>query len=164
MAFVTIPSTIIESGDPVTQELFNTYIKNDLDDHETRLVSLEGGSAVAYVPFYWTVKGYLTTLTDCGFIRVPFDITLLAARLLTQVAGSGSSTEVDIEYKRGAGAWTSVFSTKPSVSSTSDYTLSVNAVLSTTAILSGDLLRMNITAVQSGDPKGLLTVLEFEKT
>ena len=164
MAYVTIPNALVSSGKPVTQELWKSYVKNDLDDHETRLVSLEGGSAVAYMPIYWTVKGPLATKDDCGFVRIPFDITLLAARLMTETAGSGGATEIDLEYKRGAGAWTSVFSTKPSVSSTSDYQLSTNAVFSTTALLSGDLLRMNIDTIQTGSPYGILLVLEFEKS
>jgi hypothetical protein len=168
MPFTTIPTSIIESGDPVTQELFSTYIKADLDDLDSRVTSLEAGSAVAYMPIYWNVKGPLKAKTDCGFVRIPFDITLLAVRLITQTAGSGGTTTIDFQYKRGAGSWTTVCGTKPSVTSTSDYTISTNGTLSVTAILSGDLIRMNIDTVQTGatatPPKGLIGIIEFSKT
>lgn len=169
MAFITVPTSIIESGDPVTQELFDTYVKDNLDDHESRLVSLEGGSAVAYEPLYWNITGpYENSVplvwTD-GFIRLNFNITLLAGRLTIATAGSSGTTEIDFLYKRGAGAWTSVFSTKPSVGfAAGNMATSTNAIFSTTALLTGDFIRMHITTTQAGGPLGLLGFLEYEKT
>ena len=168
MAFVTIPTSILDSGDPVTTTLLSTYIKGDLDDLDSRMTALEGGIAIAYPPFFWNVKGPLHIKTDCGLIRLGFDVTLLAARLVTQTAGTGGTTTLDFQYKRGAGSWTTVLSTKPTVTSTSDYQVSTNGVLSVTSLLSGDLIRMNIDTVQTGGattpPKGLLGILEFNKT
>ena len=43
MAYVTIPSTSIEVGDALKKELFD-LIKDNLDDHETRIQTLSGGS------------------------------------------------------------------------------------------------------------------------
>jgi hypothetical protein len=169
MAFTTIPSTIIESGDPVTQELWGTYVKDNQDDHETRITSLEGGSAVFYWPRRYEIFG--PHVVGDGYVleRIPFNTTLLGCRLLVHNAGTSSSTTIDVEYKRGAGSWTTVFSVKPSVASTDgDYGLSTNGVLSTTALLSGDLLRINVDTVQSGSgndyPHGMTIFLEFEKT
>ena len=76
MAFVPITTTIIEAGDPVTQDLWNTTRLN-FDDHEARIVSLEGGSAVAYVPIFFISNGPyrgLAPLTQLDFWRVPFNI------------------------------------------------------------------------------------------
>lgn len=168
MAYITIPTSLIESGDPVTTTLWNTYVKGDLDDLDSRMTSLEGGIAIAYPPFFWNVKGPLKAKTDCGFIRLGFDVTLLAARLIIQTAGTSGTTTIDFQYRRGSGSWTTVLSTKPSTSSTSDYAISTNGVLSVTSLLSGDLIRMNIDTVQTGasatPPKGLLGILEFSKT
>jgi hypothetical protein len=114
---------------------------------------------------FWNVKGQLRTKTDCGIVRVPWDITLLAVRLVTQDGGTGGTTTIDFQYYR-SGTWTSVCGVKPSVTSTSNYVLSTNGTLSTTAILSGDLIRMNIDSIQTGGDscRGLLGILEFSKT
>jgi len=164
MAYLTIPTDIIESGDPVTSTLWSVYVRDNFEDHEARILSLEAGGAMTYVPFFFEVHGCLKTREEVGLIRINFAIKLLAARLLIKKAGTGGATTIDFQYKRGSGVWTSIFSTKPSVTATSDYAISNNAVLSTVNLLSGDLLRMNIDSVQSGDPKGLLGILEFEKT
>lgn len=167
MAFTTVPTSIIESGDPVTQELWDTYVKDNFDDHESRIVGLEGGSNIVYPPYFWNVTGPYSVavpLVNCGMVRLNFDLTVLAGRLLIKTAGSSGSTEIDILYKRGASAFTSIFSTKPSVTSASgDYAISTNAVISTTSLLAGDILRMDITTTQGGTPEGLLGILEYEK-
>ena len=164
MAFVSISGTVIEAGDPVTQDLW-TQTKDNLDDLNTRTTSLEGGSNVAYVHRYYQANGPLQTGTYIGgHERLPFNITVNAARLQVVTAGTSGSTEIDFKYKRGAGAWTSIFSTLPSVIfSDGDYTVS------TSSLLAGDLIRMDITAVQGGTdiddvPRGLLGFIEFEKT
>lgn len=167
MAFTTIPTSIIESGDPVKQELWDTYVKDNLDDHESRITGLEGGSNVVYGPHFWNVTGpYFAAvpLVNCGMIRLNFSLTVLAGRLLIKTAGSSGSTEIDILYKRGVSAFTSIFSTKPSVTSASgDYAISTNGILTVTSLLAGDILRMDITTTQGGTPEGLVGILEYEK-
>ncbi|RTL05226.1 hypothetical protein EKK58_08745 [Candidatus Dependentiae bacterium] len=171
MAYDPILNTEIEAGDPVTQDLW-TKAQENLDDHESRIISLEGGSSVAYHPFEWHVHGpyggwapFTNSDSGCGIIRLTFNITVLGGRVLIHQAGSSGSTEIDILYKRGGGAWTSIFSTKPSVAfGAGDYAASSNAVISTTALLAGDLIRMDITTAQGGTPFGLNGILEFEKT
>jgi hypothetical protein len=167
MAFTTIPATIIESGDPVIQELWDTYVKGNLDDHETRIVGLEGGSNVVYPPHFWNVTGpyfVAVPLVNCGMIRLNFNLSVLAGRLLIKTAGSSGSTEIDILYKRGASAFATIFSTKPSVTSASgDYAISTNGILTVTSLLAGDILRMDITTTQGGTPEGLVGILEYEK-
>lgn len=165
MAFLTIPSSIIVSGSPVTQDLFGT-VKDNFDDHETRILSLEGGGNVSYVPGHWNVQGeygQIDTLTGVGLIRIPFNITVLGGRVLVHTAGSSGDTEIDFLYKRGAGAWTSIFSTLPTVNfSAGDYSIG-SGVLDETDLQIGDLLRMDITATQGGNPIGLVGIFEFEK-
>lgn len=167
MAFTTIPTSIIQSGDPVIQELWDTYVKDNLDDHESRIVGLEGGSNVVYPPFFWNVSGQYETsvpLVNTGMIRLNFSLTVLAGRLLIKTAGTSGTTEIDFLYKRGASAFTSIFSTKPSVAfGAGDYAVSTNGILSVTSLLAGDILRMDITTTQSGAPNGLVGFLEFEK-
>jgi len=167
MAFDPLDILEIESGDAVTQDLWNTTRLN-FDDHETRITSLEGGSAVAYVPIFFEVNGPykgIAPLTQLGFWRVPFNITVLAGRVWILKAGSGGTTEIDFLFKRGVAAFTSIFSTKPALASGSgDLVVSSNGVLSTSALLAGDFVRMDLTAAQTGDPIGFQGILEFQKT
>lgn len=171
MAYTEVPTTLIESGDPVTTTLWNTYVRDNFINHESRITSLEGGSAVSYMPMYFEIDGPLAARDDVGLIRLPWDMTVLAGRLIIKEAGDSGTTSIDFEYKRGAGAWTTLFSVKPQTSSTTDYTLNTGT-LSVTSLLSGDLLRMNIDTVQSSNgtgasgsnwPRGLIGILEFEK-
>jgi hypothetical protein len=166
VAFLTIPASTIESGDPVTQELFGS-VKDNFDDHETRILSLEGGGNVSYVPGHWNVQGNYSVISpvdSLGVVRIPFNITVLGGRILILVAGGSGDTEIDFKYKRGAGAWTSIFSSLPTVNfSAGNYAIG-SGVLDETSLLIGDLLRMDITAAQGSNPYGLVGIFEFEKT
>jgi hypothetical protein len=97
--------------------------------------------------------------------RVTFNMILKGAKLLIKGAGSSGTTEVDVQKSEDSGAtWTSVFSTKPSVSaSAGSYAVSSNAVISggTMSISNGTLLRLNITGVQSGSPDGFILQLLY---
>jgi len=167
MAFDPIDILEIESGDAVTQDLWNT-VRLNFDDHESRITSLEGGSAVAYVPIFFPVEGPYAgqaPLDQLGFWRVPFNITVLAGRLWVLKAGSGGTTEIDLLFKRGAAAFTSIFSSKPGIIfSAGDLQVSSNGVLSTSSLLAGDFVRMDLTAAQTGNPSGFQGILEFSKT
>lgn len=168
MSYTTIPSSVIEAGDPVTQELFG-LVKSDLDDLNTRTTALEGGSNVAYEPYFWEVSGpyeQSVPLEAAGIIRLNFAITVLAGRVLIKKAGTGGTTEIDLLYKRGANPFVSIFTTKPSVAfGAGDYGISTNGVLNSPVdLLAGDIIRMDITTTQSGEPMGLLGILEYEKS
>lgn len=167
MSFTTMPTSIIESGDPVIQELWDTYVKDNLDDHETRIVGLEGGSNVVYPPHFWNVTGpyeQAVPLLNCGIIRLNFALTVLAGRLIIGYAGTSGSTEIDILYKRGANPFVSIFSTKPSVAfGAGDYAISTNGIVTDPNLVAGDILRMDITTTQAGGPRNLLGLLEYEK-
>ena len=172
MAFTVINSGEIESGDAVTEELFGK-VKDNFDDHESRIVGLEGGSAVFYPFWFWHGFGYYKNSSgftsderNLGLIVVPFNVDVLAARVMVHIAGSSGSTEIDIKYKRGAGAWTSIFSTRPSVAfGAGNFVRSSNAVVSVPNLLASDLLRAELVSVQGGTPgpKDLTIELNFEK-
>lgn len=164
MAFTALTNSEIESGDPVSQDLWNK-VQDNFDDHETRILSLEGGSSTAYMPLVWGAQSIYIPRDDIGIYRLPFGITVLAVRLLVITAGSGGSTQIDIKKKTGAGSWASIFSTLPSVSSASgNYAISTNAIISTTSLSAADLLRCDITTIQDGEPSGIQVYLEYEKS
>jgi hypothetical protein len=166
MSFTALNSSEIAASKPTKQELFQK-IKDNFDDHESRITTVEGATQsfrpLEYAVFgdYWRFGG---SQTEIMLDRMNLNITLTAARLLIKSAGTSGTTEVDVLYKRGVGAWTSIFSTKPSVVySAGNYAISTNAILSTTALLAGDLLRIDITSVQS-QTNGFILQLEYEKT
>ena len=163
MAYNPLLNAEIEAGDPVTQDLWDKA-QDNFDDHESRIVSLEGGSAVAYLPLVWGARSLYWVRDDIGIYRLPFGVNLLACRLLVVTAGSSGSTQIDIKKKTSAGAWTSVFSTLPSVPHTDgNFAISTNAVFSITTLAAADLVRCDITTVQGGSPNGIQVFLEFEK-
>lgn len=165
MAFSALNTSEIATGEPVKSEVM-TKVKENFDDHESRISTLEA-SVNSFPPISFVVKGMYSKFgsgqTDVLFDRLNFNITLLAARLVIDKAGTAGTTEVDIYYKRGVGAWTSIFSTKPSVAfGAGDKGISTNAVMSTTALLAGDLLRMDITSTQTLG-NGFTLFLEYER-
>jgi hypothetical protein len=96
--------------------------------------------------------------------RINFDINILSCRLLMGTAGSAGTLSADLQYKRGVGAWTSIFSTPPSIAYTEgDFAISTNQVLSVTQLLIGDLLRLNISSGQTAGTEFHM-LLEFERT
>ncbi len=167
MSFTAITTAQVDTGEPVSTTLGN-LIRTNSDDHETRIVSLEGGASVTYVPFYFFVDGLLNNngIEDeiVGFLRIPFNLTVVGARIVQGTAGSGGSTTCDFERRR-SGSWDSVLTALPSVASgAGNYGLASGTLDATkTALVSGDLLRMNLDAIQTGNPESILGIIEFTK-
>lgn len=166
MAYSTLNTTEIAAGQPTKQELFSK-VKGNEDDHETRITALEAVAFGSLLPIHWEVTGDYSEYgarTGLAHFRVSSNITLNGARLLVHTVGTSGTTEIDVMYKRGVSAFATIFSTKPSVVYTAgDYTASTNAVFSVTSLQAGDILRLDITGVQSGGSiSGLSVYLDFE--
>lgn len=165
MAYTALTTQEVATGEPTKTELF-TKVKSNFSDHEVRISDLEATlSGLDPIVF-----GLIGRYSDFGaqdnvlFYPVRFDMTLLAARLLILGAGVSGTTEIDVMFKRGAGSWTTIFTTRPSVAySAGDLALSSNAVLGVTSLLAGDLLRVDIKAVQAL-AKDAIVYLERERT
>lgn len=160
MAFVALTLAEIAAGEPNKQELW-TKLRDNQADFDSRIAGVEN---IQQLPIFFRLTGPLDFGALETFIdihRINFDMTILAGRLLTITAGGSGSNEIDILFKRGAGAWTSIFATKPVTAfGAGDLALNTGA-LSVTSLLTGDLLRMDITAVQA-DAKSVVGILEFE--
>lgn len=150
MAFETLTTAEITAGKPTAQELFRK-LKGSLDDHESRLLTVE--SAVNQLPpISFDVIGTLNSPTAMDGVlhyRANRALNLLAVRLFVVNAGSAGTLTIDVEYKRGAGAWTSVLDTVISASYTSGDLYVTSGVVAVSAIHSGDLLRLNVDSVQT---------------
>lgn len=149
MAFITISSSTITTGEPTTSTLF-TQIKDNEDDLNSRLSTVEGTSNV-YPPLFFTILGNGQVKDGLMFWRVPFDITVLGVRTqIMEVNGSVSGTfTIDVEKKTGAGAFGTILSSTISTSSGTLYTVN-SGTLSTTALVAGDIVRINQDSVMTG--------------
>lgn len=163
MSFVTLTLAQIAAGEPTAQELF-TKVKDNFDDHESRLNTTEA-AVNSFNPIRFGVTNYIYYLpaTQVDVERIPFDITLLAARILVMDAGSSGTIAIDLEYKRNTDPWTTIFSTLPTASYTSgNFFLSSDGVISVPNLLLGDLLRLNINSGQAGN-KQFAVLVDYER-
>ena len=161
MAFTTIATGLIATGEPTTNTLM-TVIKDDLDDINGRLSTVEGAANV-YTPMFFTVYGNGQVKDGLSIWRVPFNITILGARFYifeTQGTVAGSLT-IDIEKKVGAAAFVTVLSSVITTSSGTLNAMNSGTVLVNTA-LAGDFIRLNQDAVMTGC-LGYQVVFEYQK-
>lgn len=165
MAFITIPPSWIIPGEPVKNELWS-LTKDNLDDLNSRLSTTETAVNQAQsLPYF--ISGQLQLIgVKQGIFRhrLPTGWTLLSGRI-RQFTTSGSGTfEFDIQYKRGANPYASIFTVKPSVTvANGDNYSSVNGVLAESVLLAGDDIRFDITSTQVNSVEGAwLLALEYE--
>ena len=134
--------------------IFNTTT-NVLNYYQTgsgwRAISAGGAPIDFNVEGPYTVGG----ATQNGVVthRVTIAGTLSSATLMTKEAGTAGSLTVDIKRSTDAGAtWISIFQTLPTVAfSAGNYATNNGTLLSAGVTLSvGDLLRLDITSVQTG--------------
>lgn len=154
MSYSAITTTEIATGKPVANTTL-TKVKDNFIDHETRILDLENGGAVAYPPKEMSVRGYYGDpgiRTNWGKWFPNFDITITGVRLIIDTAGTSGSTEIDLKVNFGGGAYTSIFTTKPSVAfGAGNDAVSSNQVLDATKVDvdAGEIVRLDTTAVQT---------------
>ena len=146
-------------GDAVKKEIADTIIDNQAD-HETRIASLETsvGKVIVYVTDF--IQGALaSTITGTIFFRAASGFSLTAAVLsLYDTTGLSLTGSLQFDIQKSSSpdfsSSTSVFTTRPSLSSFTSYSESSNVVFKTDGtedILTGDFLRLDITAIPTGD-------------
>lgn len=152
---VTAPNV----GDAVKVEKVTGIISNQAD-HETRIAALEG-SAGKVVCFDTTLYNASTasSLTGIIFFRAPVDFSLTEAVVaIYDTTGLSLSGTLSIDVQTASSpdftSSTSVFTTKPSLTSFTSYTESSNKVFKTDGtedISAGDYLRLDIDSLPTGD-------------
>ncbi len=144
-----ITSAEIQVGKPNKAGLW-TRVKEWIEDLNSRLSAVEAGATSRpVIPF--DVIGVLKS----GFIqdgvlhyRLDIAVNLLGLRVLVITAGGSGTLTIDLEYKRGAGAWTSVLTGPVSVDYTAGNLAQEDGDLAVTSLQAGDILRLNIDSVQ----------------
>ena len=153
MAFTALTTTELATGQPVSTVTQNK-IRTNFDDHETRIEFLEAGNTTDFPCITMACLGnYYVYGTRAGVcqVAVNFSLNITGVRLYINGAGSSGTTSIDILKKSGAGAWTSVLTTQPSVAySAGNDSISTNGVINAAQqlVLAGDRLRLDLTGSQ----------------
>lgn len=149
MSFLTIVSSWITSGKPTKQELFQR-IKDDLDDHESRLSDVEAAT-VNTQPLKFLAQGQDVVGDRRDLIRVPYAMTVTGVRIVMHVPGISGTLSVDVQ--RQAVADVGSFATILSANATLAFnggTVSSSPSIAIASIPAGALLRLDIDSVQLG--------------
>lgn len=161
MSYTAITTQEIQVGGPVQNPTLAKIQANE-DYFNTQILALSS-SQNSPKPIKFVVKGdgqaYVMPYQGFAYDRMWANITLTGALIWVPVAGTSGTIQVDVLFKRGAGSWTSIFSTKPAVpSSAGDGVLSSTGAGCTPAVLwasppnllAGDFLRLDINTIQTG--------------
>ena len=152
--FSSLSDTLILVGKAIKREIFTT-LKDNQDDLNTRMTTLEGGANKIQV-FNGRVRNATSaaSLTKLAQWEAPSNFTLLDVRIGIYTKGSLTGTlEVDLKKSpdRNPANFVTVMSTKPSISmaGASDYDDSTNQVIDVTKqeISQGDFLQLDVTSL-----------------
>ncbi len=150
MSYSALTAAEIAVGEPTSAPLFQKILDN-FADHETRLGAIDVGATylppiefgvfgVLQTPFAY--DGLIQTLTD-------INITVTACRVNVKTAGGSGTLTIDVEYKRGGGAWTSILTAPVSVVYTEGNNSLTSGTLAVTSFNALDRFRLNVDSVQS---------------
>lgn len=155
MSYVTVNPIRINVGKSVKKDLFQDVIAN-LDDHETRLNALSGGSGP--VEIYNSEFRNISTaliLTGVFYKKVSANAQITQAQI--QIDSKDGITTGTLEYdiKKSStinGTYVSIFTTKPAINYASDAAgTSRDGVLNAgQSVIQGDFLRIDFTNVPAG--------------
>ena len=165
MAYNTIPSTLIQVGKAITRTLFSTYIKDNLDDLNSRILTVEatGGKVIIFDEIVINAATLESggSISGLDIYRIPSSFDLIDAKIYIFEKGSlTGNLEMDIKVSSSADftSAVSVFTTKPKIdySTASDYDESTNAVFDITnkVMTAGEYLKLDITELPANGSIG----------
>lgn len=165
-----LPLTTRVNGQTIDQTWFND-INTELVSLDAKLTNVvdDGALVFSYNGRLEDLDGY----NRAAHLILTQDIDILDAVLFIETHGGSGALEVDIKFKRGGGAWTSVFQTKPKIpfgagnNSDSDTgTGATAAIIDSTydQLLAGDQMRLDITDAPTGTPENFTLKLFAQNT
>jgi hypothetical protein len=98
--------------------------------------------------FGWYDETVPTAATLGPSYPITADLTLVRSEGWAEIVATGSAVSFDIQYKRGAGAWTSIFSTLPQFAVGANQR--TTGTLSTTQLNAGDFVRRRWIGTPAG--------------
>ena len=161
MAFTTIPSSWLLVGEAIKKRLF-TRIKDNLDDHETRINAVEQGVNKVVI-FDFEVIGYISNYSAADLIGIgtylaPQDmiitevkIILLNSSTTSTVSSSAGSLSIDLQRSTDGGAtWSSVLVSRPTIGDGYYLSGAASTLVSFNTggeiLLQNQLIRVNVTS------------------
>lgn len=173
MAFLTIPPSWLTVGEAIKKQLFQR-IKEDLDDHETRIDSLEGGVNKVVV-FNFEVCGFLSNysaseLVGIGTFKAPSNmiitevkLTILNSSSTPTTSSSAGTLSIDLQKSSDGGAtWSTILTGQPSIS---DGSFNAGAESGLVTFITGgevllldEIIRVNVTSKKDSQGSFLITV------
>lgn len=174
MSFITIPSSWLNVGEAIKKKIF-TRIKDNLDDHETRLNAVEQGVNKVTI-FNFEVIGYISNysaseLTGIGTYRSPQNmvitevkIVLLNSSSTPTISSSAGSLQIDLEKSIDGGiTWNSILVQRPTIGDGQYLSGEESSLVSFNTggelVMQSDLIRINITSKK--DSQGSFQVLVY---
>jgi len=165
MAFITMPDSLIQVGKAITRTLFKTYVKDNLDDLDSRTTGLEASvnKIIVFdeIVINASALGGGGSITGLDTYRASSDFSLTDAKIWIYGKGAlAGNLEMEIQKSTTPDFSTnvSVFTTKPKIvyASASDYDESSNTVFNATnqEISEGDYLRLNISELPANGTIG----------
>lgn len=149
--FEALTAEEVLPGEPVKSEIVDK-VRTNLDNHEERIGAAE--TAITTRPaFSFDVIGVLTPPFDVEQIlkdRPGYAFKATGVRLYPGRAGTSGEVTVDIEYKRGAGAWTSILNEPLTLDYSEGDEGIASGSLAVTDFQAGDWFRLNVLSVQDG--------------
>lgn len=161
MAYTPFNNAEIAPSEPNKTELWEKA-KDNFDDHETRINATEAATQ-NFPPMGFVISGPGFVADDIKTIRIPFDVTILGARLtVVQSDGSGGSMTVDLQSDNGGPFASILTSTITLASGGGRGATAAAAGIATTDLDSGDLIRLDIDAIMTGSPDGFHVDIQYE--
>lgn len=165
MAYSPILDAEIPIGGPIQNPTLVKIQGNDAY-FNTQIASLQS-TIQNPEPLEFQIEGNagpFVAMTGAAYKRIWAAITLTGGFLWIVDAGSSGTMGIDIQLSHSGGSFASIFSTTPTVSYIAgNYAISSNGMLSTTSLVAGDVLRLDISAVQTGNKRSVVT-LPFHTT
>ena len=166
MAYTPIPAADIEVGKPTKKSLFQT-IKDNEDDHESRIATLTAG-ANKVVVFSMEMANMFQYVNATGALervalfKASSDFSIVNAQIYVLHGGpngdvppTAGTLEVDIKKGTSLSALNTIFTVKPAVTTFGDGDTngSVTFTPGGEVVDQGDWLQLNITNLQTGQTR-----------
>lgn len=161
-----MPISTRTNGQTIDETWFN-ILKTEIEAIQASRDLIKENQVIDFnvLGYYDRALGYEGVM----YYQVIRDTTITAAKLYVFESGTSGSLDVDVKRKRGAGAWTSVFtvSSRPTIpytagdNSDSDTGAGAQAAViesTTEALLAGDILRLDINSVLTGGKDFILSL------
>ena len=172
MAFLTIPDSWLTVGEAIKKRLF-VRIKDDLDDHETRLNAVEQGFNKVSI-FNFETMGFISNYSAADLVgistyRAPQDLIITEVKIVilnsshtSTTSSSAGTLSIDLQRSTDGGAtWTSVLVARPSIGDGSYLAGAESALVSFNTggeiLLQDQLIRVSVTSKK--DSQGSFQIL-----